>query len=207
MNAQQSDLLGHNAPPPPGILYGRHRWHSLARWMLLAMPPENHHLFLMRGKLPGDERDYRYYTVPSYAFTRNFEHYLFINRLVLRAQRFAEQHKLQPTEPFLFWWQCGIEAVGAQFFDVGNSVPSGNFWNAANAWELTPKSQTEIDAQLFHCETAEQKMLLSFMVGLYQPPRGVALAKFLDVNMEETRFLHADTRKIIFNLLATFQSF
>lgn len=204
----QLDLLGHNAPPPPGILYGRHRWHSLARWMLLAMPPENHHRFVMRGQLPGDERDFRFYKIPSYTFTRHFEHYLFINKLILRAQKFAEQHPAQkPLEPFLHWWQCGIEAVGEQCFLLDKSVEAGNYWNATNQWQLIPKEQHVLHAYAVLLNTREKKMLLCFMVTLFQPPRGVALAKHLDLDMEETRFLHAETRRLIFNLLATFSSF
>lgn len=198
-----------NQPAQPPILWGRHRFHEIARWMLVTMPHEKHYFYLMRGRLPGDERDvYRTASTPCQRFIAGFNAYLYINRLVLRARKFLEFHPEQaPSQPFLHWWQCGIEQTGEQFFFISKSVAHGNYWNASNIWELCPKSGNSVPALAGMLDTAEQRHLLCFMLALYSPFQALALAKNLDVDMEKTRDLQPETRQLIFNLLATFHTF
>jgi len=194
----------------PGILWGRHRFHELARWMLQTMPPETHRMYLLQiTRLPGDERDItRQIRVPNERFMESFSEYLRINRLVLRARKFTEQHPHQkPEQPLIFYWQTGIEAIGEQFFLISKTVKDGNYWNASNVWELLPKESQLIKTHALFLETECQRYLLCFMLALYTPVLARELCVQLDVELESTQHLPAATRHLIFNLLATFTTF
>ncbi len=180
----------------PEERWNNQRQHSLARHMLTFMPETLHEEFLRRGRPLGG------------SWFNEMREYLFINRLVLRARKFAKLYPDQkPFEPFLHWWQCGIEQLGQQFFTVSNSVQSKNYWNASNIWELCPKESRALNAHAVWLETPEQRTLLCFMLALYSPLRAKELSEQLDVDMREIRHLHPDTRRLIFNLMATFHSF
>lgn len=200
-----------DAKAKPGVLWGRHRFHELARYMLNTMPLEDHRKYLLQeNRLPGDERDIaRKSRVPNDKRLKSFDAYLRINRLVLRARKFAENYPAQkPDMPFIFYWQQGIEAIGEpHFFVIAKTVQDGNYWNASNIWELLPKDGKSINSHALFLKNEEQKYLFCFMLAMHNPVRANELCVQLDVELEATQHLPAETRRLIFNLLATFTTF
>ena len=180
-----------NMAPLAGCPVQNNSWrlHCLARWMLLNVSDENRPGFVKKS-----------------GAVDTMKHYLTIHQRAMKVQSWvANNPNKAPFEPFIFWWQSGIDELGGQFFEI--TAAGGHHWNASNHWELRFKPAAQV-APLALFLDKEKQNLLAFMYALQDPVQAAELCRQLDADIETpARTWPAELATLSFQLLATYTGF
>lgn len=121
-----------------------------------------------------------------------------------------------PIEPYLYWWQAGIDLLGPEPFNV--TTPNGYHWDAANIWELELKENADLKAGIGTLSTDQEK-LLCLMATMYNLNQSDTWAQWMGSNigrlpgtpqaysinsLAKDNTLQPKTAEVIHGLLATY---